>query len=475
MPARPHVTTKVAATHEPRRIVETLIGLALASVAGCLAALVPLTIPTTAVLTIVAGAVLLLRPWIGLLCVLAAAGYFGVVAAHVFVPGLNLPVLEVGLAASALAACAGIAVRSSQRRFVTVGPALLWLPAAVVGVSLVAFRNNSDAISGLREALIFTYPFLIAAVFTDLSPLALRAALARAAPFVVALGWAILLIGAYRSIQGVTVATSTGQLRALASSHAPPLVAAAAVTLWRFQTGAWGLGLAVVGLIPLTALLLVNHRSAFLGVILAFGMFAGMRWGLPRPRQGMGPLVLVTGALLAFVLVLTPIGRAGVDRFATLFEASGDPNVQARLDLTREATSQTGIDVIVGRGVGQQDTVLSSSPVEKGERRYTGVHDSYAAIYSLGGLVGLLSIAGPLLWLMAKMMALRRDPLVQSLVLVIVFTAVMAAFNVVLENSYFGIWLWVPVAVGGVLVLGQRTRNPAIPWAPARRQRLSRG
>jgi hypothetical protein len=59
------------------------------------------------------------------------------------------------------------------------------------------------------------------------------------------------------------------------------------------------------------------------------------------------------------------------------------------------------------------------------------------------------------------MIRARRDELVALLLSFLVFMGTLATFNVVLENSFVGVWFWLPLFVGAVLALDRGSASPA--------------
>jgi hypothetical protein len=74
-------------------------------------------------------------------------------------------------------------------------------------------------------------------------------------------------------------------------------------------------------------------------------------------------------------------------------------------------------------------------------------HNSFASMLRLAGVIGLLLLTVPIVRVLITGIASRHDPLVQVLVAMSAYTMIVAAFNVVLENAYFGVWLWVPLLI----------------------------
>jgi hypothetical protein len=392
-------------------------------------------------------------PVVALAIVIILAGLFGRTGAHWLVPGVELPALEVLLAAGSAAAVFLLGSRSASRGHVSIAPVLVWAPAAAWGILLVILFNHGDAISGLRDALVFLYPLLIALPLASIPHLAFRRTLERAIPLLIPLAFAVAAIGVSNLMSGHTSITSTGQTRALAGSFALPIVAGFLAALWMFQVRGWSIRKTLLAATPLGALLLVNHRSAYVGLIACVVVLGCMRIAppltVPRRIASVFTLLAIGGTL---VLLLTPFGRAGVSRFASITQPN-DPNITFRVAATENALHQEGVAQILGSGVGTMPTDLRAELTPTDPR---GVHDSYAAAIQIGGALGLVALLVPMLWCCALIIKRRWDPVAQFLLPLSIFGMVMAAFNVTFENLYFSVWLWVPLIVGAILVCSER-------------------
>ncbi len=432
----------------PSRVAEGAIATALSFVLGVAIAMdARLTLLGLAAAAV--GLATLRYPMLPLAMVVVVASVSGRDGAHLLVPGAGLPVLETLLALGAGVAFGWLLSPEARRMrldpFAHVGP---WLPAAGWGIALVLLHASGDPISRLRDAMIFIYPVLIALALATASDWQLRRGSERWAATVVLLAAAVALIGVYNQLTGRTTVTSSGQLRALASSFAPPLFAALILSLW-LRRRRWGDGLALLGSAPVVGLLLVNHRSAYLALIVAFTAFLIIE----RTQNGpAGPklarLLVPASVCLVIILVVTPAGRAGVARFASITNRS-DPNVVDRLQLSRSATELTGTEWLVGKSLGTSATSFAD---EQPDETHYGVHNSYLSALRSGGLIGAIVLFGPVMLVVLRMLRRRRDPYVQPLLALSLFAMVMTGFNVVLENGYFSVWFWVPLILGGRMV-----------------------
>lgn len=448
----------------PPALREGLTAVVLAVGLGAMAAFVPKAALAAAIAVLVLAA-LVRAPALSLVAVLVIASIWGREGAHWLVPPVDLPVLETLLAAAGAASIALLAYRT-DRDSLGFGTVVPWLGAAAWGLALVVFVNRGTTIDGVREAMIFVYPLLVALPLATLSAAELRRFVDRWAPALVLLGGTVAAIGVLNQAIGNVGATDTGQVRALAGSFAPVLFAAAMASLYMHTTGRWGDLKTAIGAAPAGALLLVNHRSAYLAVIFALLVYAAMRRqpssNRRTPRPTLSRFAWVAGVMIVVVLVATPAGRAGLDRFESLgSEKSG--NIVDRRNLAARALELHGRQWVIGTGVGTLPAEISG-PEEQRDLRY-GVHNSFLAALRSGGGIGLAFLLVPIALALIRLARRRADPMVQMLAPVAAFTLAMAVFNVVLENGYFSVWVWLPLIVG-VHVARANERTQTTPIAP---------
>jgi hypothetical protein len=381
---------------------------------------------------------LLKAPPLGVIAVIAAVAVLGDSGAHVLVGGL--PLLESLLALATVAALA----RAVRRGWASAVPSM-WLVPGLWGLWELAFQNRGGAISGIREALIFIYPLLFAFPLMGCSGEQVRRFLLRRGLYVCLAGWVVLCLGIYNEVTGTVGVTSSGQLRALGSWYVEPLMAAFFMSLWLYQVGRLRLWSTVLCATPIGGLLLINHRSAYLGAIAAIAALVPLRSGLmPVGVPGLRKLAVLGGIGLAILLLATPVGASGIRRFLTITSTS-DPNIRDRLARDRLALPTTAGEWIIGAGVGLEATDISGRAKTSAVNDPNQTHNSFGTMLHLGGLTGLILLIAPIVRVMRRGFAAREDPLVQVLLAFALFTMVMAAFNVVLENAYFGGWFWVAV------------------------------
>jgi hypothetical protein len=256
------------------------------------------------------------------------------------------------------------------------------------------------------------------------------------------------------------------------------LVAAAFVSLWLYQNRRIRMPTSLLLAAPICGLLLVNSRSAYLAVILAGLALTGMRvTSATRSRREnlrkLGGLVAIAACLAAVVVVATPEGQSGIARFSSITSRS-DPDIQDRLARTRSALPTTTKSWLVGDGVGLVATTLAGTKMMGAVADPNQTHNSFATMLHLGGVAGLLLLLVPVMMVLRRGLRRRADPLVQILIAMALFTLVIAAFNVVLENAYFGVWLWLPLLVLQALLTDEPFAGPR-PSPPSARPRSAAG
>jgi hypothetical protein len=391
---------------------------------------------------------LLESPAISVGTVLLLSSILGNPAAHILVAGL--PLLEILLCLGTIAAV----FRASMRPSPTNGlrATLLWLPAWTWGVLLFAFRNHSNAISGLRDSFIFLYPLLFIAPLSALSATRFRLLTPRYAAIVPLVAFIVCAIGLHNLATGHSTVTSTGQARVLGSWFAPPLVASLLVATYMYQIRQWNITKTLLASAPVLGLLLVNHRSAYLGLLTALCVFVLLGpTGVRKPSTRSLAKVALVGGVLGFgIIAATPQGRGGVQRFLSSTNLS-DPNIADRLSRDQHAIPTTGRGWVIGDGVGLQTTAslaaaTTAANVDNPDA-YQGTHNSFATLLHLGGIVGLILVIGPLSAAYLRALRWRADPMVRMLLSFLAFSLMFSAFNVVLEDSYIGAWVWGPVGI----------------------------
>jgi O-antigen ligase len=225
--------------------------------------------------------------------------------------------------------------------------------------------------------------------------------------------------------------------------------------LWLFQARRHRLVGIVLLASSLTGLAFVNHRSAYVGMIVA-----GLVYVLAHPRREPSTRRLVPTMLIAtlagLILLGTPLGQAGLDRVIATVDTD-DPNVQFRFGAVSGAVQKDDVwEAAFGSGVGLQPTELGGAFEPLTVTRIEP-HNSYVSMFQRGGVVGVLLMLAPMVYCLREMLRQRADPQIRILLSIAVFTLVMAGFNVVLENFYFGIWAWLPLLAGTMLALSRRT------------------
>lgn len=417
-------------------------------------------------------AVALRWPWVPLLITFALAGAFGSRGGHWKSPIADLPLFELLLAAGAVGSLVWLARAWPARSREGTILALIWIPAAAYALILVIFLNQRDLVAGAREAIILGYPLAAALPLATLPAERLRS-------FLEHRGWQLVFVFVVAAvITGLinlaienTVPTSSGQPRSLSAEYTGPLAAGLLAAAWlAIYQRRYRVALALAALSG-TGLLMVNSRSAYLGLLMALVLlvFIGPLPKALRANPGRAiRITVVAAAAIAVVLAVTPLGQDGVARFGALFNTSDGNYTFRERALKRAVTKENAGEVVFGKGVGLQPTNLDEeyiSDLTEGTRtlRRLEPHNSLASIYQRAGAIGLVLTLVPIAFLVWAMVRARRQPAVAWMLTLTTFVFVMTLFNVVLENSYFGIWFWLPLCLGGVLGLAAEPAKSAAP------------
>jgi hypothetical protein len=440
---------------------EAALYLAVAALCCALGALIaagavqnPIAVGATAAALLAAA---LRWPALALVGVLALATLSGRSGAHWFVPELNIPVFETLLGLGAAAAL----LHLLRSRSLSAAPGtvvlMLWIPSAVWGLALFLLANERDLISGLREAALFVYPLLVALPLAATRAPSLRRLVEERGWILIALlAFAVTALGAWNLAKGNTIDLLNGQVRSLGAEYSPVLAGGVFVGLWLLEARRHRPAAIVLLFISLVGMVFVNHRSAYVALILAAMLFV-----LVHPRGSRDPhsrrlaSALFITVMVGGLLLVTPLGQAGLDRFMAIFETD-DPTVQFRFGAISAAVEKEDAwQALLGSGVGLQATDLSGGFDPLTVSRIEP-HNSYISMYQRGGIVGAVLMIAPLIYCFREMVRQRAHPEIRVLLSIAIFTLVMAGFNVVLENLYFGLWCWLPVLAGTVLAVQRR-------------------
>lgn len=396
-------------------------------------------------------------PALSLVAIALFAGFLGRTGAHWITP-LGIPVPELLLLMGATAA--GLRILASAH-YSSARELALWIPSALVAALLLAFFNQGDPVSGVRDAAIFAYPFLIALVITSVDRARLRTWVVSTGAAMGMLGFVLAIdgLGAFNLVSGAADQLATGQPRALSGEYSAPLAAGLFLGIWHAVNHSVPrlMAMALI-LASLAGLLLVNLRSGYLAIPPVILIELSLLWhGVARLRV-LRAAALVVVSVLALAL-FTPIGSSGLERLTTLTNPN-DPTTQFRKDALSATLEVDGTkEVIAGSGVGAQPTELLGgyqgtlgNIVSSTDRLEP--HNGFASIYDRAGLIGLLAVIIPLLIAARIMLRPPRDPLQALLVSLALFLLLTAMANVVLENLYWGFWFWLPLAIGIHLATG---------------------
>lgn len=322
----------------------------------------------------------------------------------------------------------------------------MWIPALV---GLLALTSVVDYEAARNFALILYSLFALVIVgVTDLRNSYRRW-------FIVALGGStVALVIAFAGKAGPEAATSTGALRlagftfALAFGIAPiVLIAAAREGLIR------PLHATLAALPFLVALVLVNHRSAWLAFLAASAILFGKKFSAPVALGGIAALTVGFALFTSEHNNVTTVGQE-ITRAKTVFSTT-DPNAQFRLSFWGEAMRRSLHSPVVGAGFDPfPASIVPPETVGQENDPFPAPHNSFVAIaYRIGILpfVIVIALLGMLIAKGFRASSERTLPLdravCSALTAIVVYAGITSAFNVFLEAPYAGPLFWTSVGL----------------------------
>jgi O-antigen ligase len=320
----------------------------------------------------------------------------------------------------------------------------MWIPALV---GLLARTTVFDYVAARSFVLILYSLFAVVVVaVTDLRKSYRRW-------FVVALGGStVALVIAFAGGAGPEAATSTGAIRlagftfALAFGIAPiVLIAAAREGLIR------PLHATLAALPFLVALVLVNHRSAWLAFLAALVILFGRKFS---PTTALGAIAAVTVGYAVFTSAhnnVTTVGQE-ITRAKTVFSTT-DPNARFRLSFWDQAMRESIRSPVYGAGFDPYPANIVP-PETVASDPFPAPHNSFVAIAYRIGIIPFVIVLALLGTLIAKGFRASRErelPLdravCSALTAVVVYAGITSAFNVFLEAPYAGPLFWTSVGL----------------------------
>jgi O-Antigen ligase len=210
--------------------------------------------------------------------------------------------------------------------------------------------------------------------------------------------------------------------------------------------------IAILAAVPfLVALLLVNHRSAWIAFAAALALLLASR-PTASARLALLAGVMVGILFLATAYVVSPDSLIGdaVARGGSITETE-DPNAEYRLEFW-ESIARVAVRSPVGAGFDPYPEEWVPKNTVVGEEKHPAPHNSWLALlYRVGPIILLIVVAG-LIGLVLRAFREARfesDPArraqLAALASSLVFVAIIGAFNVVLELPYLAILFWLLV------------------------------
>ncbi len=197
-------------------------------------------------------------------------------------------------------------------------------------------------------------------------------------------------------------------------------------------------------------LLFYFHRSAIIAFAIAPAIFV-----LTRPVRFLKglPRVIVLGVLGSIMLILSSgyFSKTGLtdvsaicNRLYSIFTPKDDPNAAGRLAYWQKILSDiftNSGDLLWGKGFSLTPLELADKPGNLLTAPVIGFHNSFIAVLYKTGFLGLFFIA--LFFGQAFRISLKeKDPFIIIAGMSLLAMTVFALFNVVLENTYYGFFMW---------------------------------
>jgi glycosyltransferase involved in cell wall biosynthesis len=197
-------------------------------------------------------------------------------------------------------------------------------------------------------------------------------------------------------------------------------------------------------------LLFYFHRSAVIAlavapVILVLTRPVHFLKGLPR--------MIILGVLGGIMLILSAgyFGKTGLtdvsaiyNRLYSVFTPKDDPNAAGRLAYWQKVLSDISTnssDLLWGKGFSLTPLELADKPGNLLTAAVIGFHNSFVAVLYKTGFLGLFFIV--LFFGQALRISLKeKDPFIIVAGMSLLAMTVFAFFNVVLENPYYGFFMW---------------------------------
>jgi O-antigen ligase len=371
----------------------------------------------------------------------------------------GLYVTEILLVALVLAISVRFALRSETSLSVARGPMrfvgmvalVIWVPALIGYFSRTSAFNLA---SGRNFALVLYSLFAVIAVASaDLQRSYRQWFMA------VVTGSAAALVLVATGHAGTENVTSTGAIRiashtfALAFGIAPIVLGAAARE--RLIRPVWAL---VAALPFVIALVLVNHRSAWLAFIAALAVLFGRRVSAPIIVGGLA--VICAGVVLSLMQGSSTGSTLGAEiTRAKSIGNQNDPNARFRLTFWERAMKKSIESPLIGNGFdAYPETIV---PHETDNDTWPAPHNSFVGFGYRIGLFPMLILVSMLVLLVKRgftaghRRASPRDRAVcLGLTAIVVYVGVTAAFNVFLEAPYAGPLFWTAVGLLALAVDG---------------------
>lgn len=335
---------------------------------------------------------------------------------------------------------------------------VMWVPA-VCGLILHTTFSGFTWAANFEMVVVSLYA-LLPAVF-----LSARAEQRRLlAP--VLIGSVLAFVIAVAGFGGASGETSTGAVRIAHGSFVVPFGVGALVVLAFVQERVLPRRYLLLLAPFLTGLLLMNHRSSFIGFGAAIILLSCSRPSI-GPRLAVGIAAVVVVVLVASISV-GAISVPGLDKSVERAESitnQQDPNIKYRLDFWKNVLRGSFESPLIGKGFdAYPDAYVPTHSTADEDNPQP--HNSFVSLaYRIGPVAALIVLLVIGSWIVQGFVASRRAAdaptraALGAVAAIMVFFLADAAFNVALEVPYFSVLFWLATGLLTLLLHQERARR----------------
>jgi O-antigen ligase len=333
---------------------------------------------------------------------------------------------------------------------------LIWAPAVA---GLLFHTELSNHAWARNFAIVYYSTFALLAALLRPSARLYRGA------FAVALGAGVVaLLIVFSGNGGSPEVTTTGAVRIASGSFALPFGVALLALLAGVMNGVvskrW-----LVGALPFfVGLVLIQHRSAWLGLGAALAALVAVR---------LTPAMAIAVSVVCIAVIA--LASSGSSQSSGSFVGSevarvrsindtADANAHYRIEFWNHVLQRSAGSPVVGLGF--DDYPFEIVPTHSSNDLHPEPHNSFIGLAYRIGLLPLVLLLGVLGTLVVRGFALARtspDPTTRAalatLTSIVVYIGILSSFNVSLEVPYSGPIFWTAVGLLATAVFGERARR----------------